>query len=96
MTVEDQDAAVGRLVREKKEVQYRKGIVSAEIARFREAVQKALLFGEAANVEKVAEQLEPIRQYFSVDGYVGLLRESHETSNRLREIDGLLKALGVG
>lgn len=95
MTVEDQDAAIGRLIREQREIQARRVALSAEIGRFREAVQRAILFGQGANAEKVAAELEPIRRYFSVEGYVGLIQESQETSSRLREIETLLKDLGV-
>ena len=95
MSEQEQDAVLGRLVREKAAALKRKTILDAEINLVRDVCDQVLVRGRVLKPEEAAAKLEPIRKYFDVDAYTALLEERERVQNDLVDRIRQLRELGV-
>ena len=95
MSNEEQDAIVGRLIREKSEAMRRKAALEAEIKRLGDVLDSVLKRTHVLTTEEIAGQLEPIRKYFNIDSYLELLREREVVQAEIVDKIKMLRELGA-
>lgn len=95
MTSQEQDAIVGRLIREKSEALRLKAALEAEIKLVADICESVLGAVESLKPEQLAGELEPIRKYFNIEAYLSLLQECARAEADVIDRIRRLRELGV-
>ncbi len=95
MSEQEQDAIVGRLIREKSEALRRKAALDAELKMVGDTLNSIFERMHGAIPEVVAGQLEPIRKYFNTDSFLALLKEREEAQTQVIDRIKRLRDMGV-
>lgn len=95
MSQEEQDAIVGRLIRERSEALKQSVALDAEIKLVCSKCDSVLRRVHTLTAGSVSEMLEPIRKYFNIDAFCALLKDKARLQDEIREKTEQLKGLGV-
>jgi len=95
MSQQEQDAIVGRVIREKSEALRQKAALDAELQLVGDTCAAVFRQLHSISSEEAAGQLEPIRKYFDTDAFLHLLKEREQAQARVFASIKQLRALGV-
>ena len=95
MSEQEQDAIVGRLIREKSQAMRKKAALDAELKMVGEEFEKVFKRLHLFTAEGAAGMLDPIKKYFNTDALLALLKEREETQALVEDRLKQLRDLGV-
>jgi hypothetical protein len=95
MSQEEQDAIVGRVIREKSEALKRRAALQAEIKLVGETCVAVFRRADLLTAESAIRLLEPIRKYFNLEAFSSLLNEKERAQAEIEDKARQLKDLGV-
>lgn len=95
MSQQEQDAIIGRLIREKSEAGRRRAALDAELKLVEKTLTDLFKLINTYSEEQIKSQLEPIQKYFNQDTLIALLRERDEARAIVIERVKQLRELGA-
>jgi len=96
MSEQEQDAVVGRLVREKRSAVQRKAAIDAELKQLKDAIgQMFRALDGGAGPQTAIQALEGVKKYFTMDALFALLEEQRETQEKITDAARSLYQLGA-
>jgi hypothetical protein len=95
MSQDEQDAIVGRLLREKSEASKRRAALDSEIKLVTDTCESVFRDLHKLKAEDACGRLEPIRKYFNPDAFFELLKEKERAQDEVIAKIRQLRELGV-
>lgn len=95
MSQVDQDAIVGRLVRERNDAIRLMAALDAQLSQIADLSGKAFRQLRTVTPEQIGKMLEPVKDYFNVDAIVALLSERKSAQSDIAQRENSLRELGA-